>query len=35
MRNAYRILVGEAQGNRSLEDQGISEWTIIKSILES
>jgi hypothetical protein len=33
-RNAYRILVGKAEGRRPLEDQDVGGWTILKWILE-
>jgi hypothetical protein len=32
--NAYRILVGNPEGKRSLEDQDVGGWTIFKWILE-
>jgi hypothetical protein len=34
-RNAYRILVGNPEGKRPLEDQDVGGWTISKWILET
>jgi hypothetical protein len=33
-RNAYRILVGNPNGKRPLEDKDVGGWTILKWILE-
>jgi hypothetical protein len=33
-RNAYRILVGKPEGKRSLSDQDVGGWIILKLILE-
>jgi hypothetical protein len=33
-RNAYMILVGKSEGKRSLDDQDVGGWTILKWILE-
>jgi hypothetical protein len=33
-RNAYRILVGKPERQRSQKDQDIGQWTILKWILE-
>jgi hypothetical protein len=33
-RNAYRILVGKPEGERSQEDQDTGGWTILAWILE-
>jgi hypothetical protein len=33
-RNTYKILVGNPEGRRPLEDQDVDGWTILKWILE-
>jgi hypothetical protein len=33
-RNAYKLLVGRPDGKRSVEDQDLGGWTILKWIFE-